>query len=67
MDGKKELRTWLAEAEDDVIYRNKDYGRFVSLERVVNQSIASCELKDLGAVRFKGNCGLESFLPGLLA
>ena len=44
MDGKKELRTWLAEAED-VIFRNKDYGRFVSLERVVNQSIATWILK----------------------
>jgi len=46
MDGKKELRTWQAEPED-VVGRNKDYGRFVSLERVVDQSIPSCELKDL--------------------
>ena len=46
MDGKKELRTWQAEPED-VVGRNKDYGRFVSLERVVDQSIPSCELKNL--------------------
>jgi hypothetical protein len=44
-------RTWLAEAED-LVYRNKDYGGFVSLERVVDQSTTSCELKDLVVKQF---------------
>ena len=51
MNGKKEPREWLVEAED-VVYRNKDYGRFVSLEIVVDQSIPSCELKDLVVNQF---------------